>query len=434
MKTLLSNVLFLICCCVIQAQTPDLKSYSGVYQWGPNAFVYLQTWIELTGKPQLVAFDESGDIRALYPAAADRFTAGFGAAVPEPVESRIFFQRNAAGAIVSVSWQRGTAAPRIARRVEIEKREDVAFANGGIHLAGTLIAPQTPGMHPAIVLVHGSGAEDREYTLPMARFLIRHGIAILGFDKRGVGKSTGDWNTASFEDLAGDVASAIDYLRSRKDIDRAHIGLLGLSQAGWIMPMAAVRSGNVAFLISVSGPGIPASETTIDQARNEMTARGMPAPAVDSVINLMTLQYRYAQTGQGWEDYSAARAKLVARMGAAPPSFPDTQNDSYWNYIRRSFFYDPAPTLRKLQTPVLALFGELDNNILAEKNRAAWEGALKAGRNPDYTLRTLAKADHLMLEAKTGSNAEMPSLNRFVPEYRDTVETWLRKHVPGWIP
>ena len=140
------------------------------------------------------------------------------------------------------------AAPRIARRVEIEKREDVRFSNGDIQLAGTLIAPTTGAKHPAIILVHGSGAEDREYMLPFARFLVRHGIAVLGYDKRGVGGSTGDWNTASFDDLAGDVVAAFEYLKTRTDIDRAQIGLLGWSQAGWIMPLAAVRAKDIAFL------------------------------------------------------------------------------------------------------------------------------------------------------------------------------------------
>ncbi len=101
----------------------------------------------------------------------------------------------------------------------------------------------------------------------------------------------------------------------------------------------------------------------------------------------------------------------------------------YWQFIRRLYFYDPAPTLRLLKLPVLALFGELDNNIVAEKNKAAWEAALIAGKNRDYTLRILPKADHLQLEAKTGSNAEMPSLQRFVPAYSATVQAWLAKRI-----
>ena len=98
------------------------------------------------------------------------------------------------------------------------------------------------------------------------------------------------------------------------------------------------------------------------------------------------------------------------------------------------YFYDPAPTLRQLQVPTLALFGELDNNILAEKNRAAWEAALKAGGNRDYTLRILPKANHSQLEAKVGSNAEMASLQRFVPAYFTTIHDWLAKRVRGFGP
>jgi pimeloyl-ACP methyl ester carboxylesterase len=182
-------------------------------------------------------------------------------------------------------------------------------------LTGTLIAPSVGGRHPAIVLVHGSGAENRAYMLPWARFLIRHGIAVLGYDKRGVGESTGDWNAATYEDLAGDAVAAVEYLKTRRDIDAAQIGLLGISQAGWIMPLAAVRSKDVAFLISISGAGVTPAETTIDQARNEMTMTGMPAATVADIVALIRLQYDFARTGNGWDAYAAAREKLVARMG-----------------------------------------------------------------------------------------------------------------------
>src|SRR5262249_28077625 len=156
------------------------------------------------------------------------------------------------------------------------------------------------------------GSEDREYVLPFARFLIRRGIAVLGYDKRGVGGSTGDWRTASYEDLAGDVVAAFEYLKTRSDVDRAQIGLLGWSQAGRVMPLAATRAKDMAFLISVCGAGVPVAETTIDQAQNEMTARGMRPQAVEGVVGLMKLQYEFARTGQGWDGYAAAREKLVA--------------------------------------------------------------------------------------------------------------------------
>jgi len=413
------------------------REYAGVYQWGPNAFVYLQMWDE--GKPgQLVAFDESGEVRTLYPTERDHFFAGPGVSVSTSIESRIEFQRARGNKIASLTWQRGSVAPRLAKRVDIEKREDIDFSNGDVRLAGTLISPARGGKHPAIILVHGSGAENREYILPFARFLIRRGIAVLGYDKRGVGGSTGDWKTASFDDLAGDVVAAFNCLKTRRDIDASQIGLLGVSQAGWIMPLAAIRAKDMAFLISISGAGIPGAETTIDQAQNEMTASGMPSEVVEQIVGLMKLQNQVARTGQGWDEYAATREKLVARAQAAgvqwppPDLFPATPDHPYWQFIRRLYFYDPAPTLRQLQVPTLALFGELDNNIVAGKNKAAWEAALKAGGNRDYTLKVLPKANHYQWEAKVGSNAEMASLKRFVPEYFTTIQDWLGKHIRGF--
>jgi pimeloyl-ACP methyl ester carboxylesterase len=411
-----------------------LREYSGVYSWATDGFVYLQLWNEFSGfdKPaQLVAFDESGEVRVLFPTAADQFFAGPGAALSSSVESRIEFQRDTAGAISTLTWRREGAPARTARRVATEKREDVRFSNGDVRLAGTLISPSTGSRHPAIILVHGSGPEDREFILPFARFLVRRGMAVLGYDKRGVGGSTGDWNTASFDVLAGDVVAAFDFLKSRPDIDPGMVGLLGVSQAGWIMPLAAVRAKDLAFLISVSGAGIPAAETTIDQARNEMTAAGMKPDPVAEIVTVMQLQYKNAQTGQGWDEYAAARSALASRIGRPPDTIPGTPDHPHWQTIRQSYFYDPAPTLRQLQVPVLALFGELDTNIVAVKNRAAWEAALKAGGHRDYTLSILPAANHGMLEAKVGNNAEMASLQRFVPSYFSTIEEWLARRVQG---
>ena len=419
----------------VRVDEKDLREYTGMYRWGPDAFVYLQMWNEFSGfanPAQLVAFDESGDVRVLYPTGRDQFFTGPGAAVPTPIESRVEFQRDATGNLMSLTWRREGAAARTAPRVELEKREDVRFSNGGVHLVGTLTSPSTAGRHPAIILVHGSGPQNRDYILPFARFLIRRGIAVLGYDKRGVGGSTGDWNTASFEDLAGDAVAAFQYLKTRNDIDAAQIGLLGVSQAGWIMPLAAVRATDLAFLISISGAGIPPAETTIDQAHNEMTARGMKPQTVAAIVGVMKLQYEFARTGQRWDEYAAAREKLAAQLGRPPDTMPGTPDHPYWQSIRRFYFYDPAPTLRQVQVPVLALFGELDNNILAQKNKEAWEAALKAGGHPDYALRILARANHNQWEAKLGTNAEMASLQRFVPDYFTTIQDWLAKRIGGF--
>lgn len=410
-----------------------LRSVTGVYEWEPDGFVYLQLWAELSGTKQLVAVDETGNIRTLFPTGPDSFFTGPGAALSDSVESRIEFHRDRDGRAESLTWSPPDSPSRRARRVTTERHEDVRFRNGEVQLAGTLIRPTTPGPHPAVILVHASGAEDREYLLPFAHFLVRRGMAILGYDKRGVGGSTGDWNKASFDDLAGDVVSAFEYLKTRSDISPGQVGVLGWSQAGWVMPLAAGRAKNLAFLISISGAGVSGAETTIDQARNEMAASGVPPQMVAQIVELMTLQYDYLRTGQGWDRYLAVREQIAARMGGKPPdSFPDRPDHPYLQFIRPLIVYDPAPALRAVRLPVLALFGELDNNILAEKNRAAWETALSAGRHPDYTLRILPKANHAMLEATLGTNGEMKSLQRFVPAYHEVVLDWLSKRIGGF--
>jgi hypothetical protein len=127
-----------------------LREYAGVYRWDANAFVYLQMWDEFSGfgKPQLVAFDETGEVRTLYPTDRDQFFAGPGAAVSASVESRIAFQRDGSGKITSLTWQREGTPSRIAARVEIEKHEDVRFSSKDIQLTGTLISPATGGNIP----------------------------------------------------------------------------------------------------------------------------------------------------------------------------------------------------------------------------------------------------------------------------------------------
>ena len=160
-------------------------------------------------------------------------------------------------------------------------------------------------------------------------------MAVLGYDKRGVGGSTGDWNKASFDDLAGDVVAAFEYLKTRSDIRSDQIGMLGWSQAGWVMPLAAVRAK-----IWVSHQSLRAGRLRgrdeIDQARNEMAASGMPPRMVGQVVEMMKAQYHYLRTGQGWDRYIALRSGIAAAMGGNPPeAFPAHRIIHIWRSFGR---------------------------------------------------------------------------------------------------
>jgi pimeloyl-ACP methyl ester carboxylesterase len=399
----------------------SLQEYFGTYQFGPNEFLYIQTWDETSGLPLLYAFRESGEVRALYPVDRDDFFAGPGAAFPIGVESSIRFQRNARNEIVGLTWQNENGQLLRARRIAVEKSEHVRFTNKDIQLTGRLLLPTSRSRHPAVILVHGSGPESRDAILPFARFLVRHGVAVLGYDKRGVGESTGDWNTSSLDDLADDVLAAFRYLETRSDIDKKQIGLLGISQASAVMPLAVVREPKVAFLISLSSGGVPFAETDLDYTRNEMKMTGAPETAINQQVAATTLLYDFLRTGEGWEKYA----------GTLPPGTV-RKDDPRWEGLRKMALYDPTPTLEKLRLPVLAIWGSLDNITMPDKQKPLWEKDLRKSGNRDYSLVVVPKGDHDMLEAEVGSSAEMPRLQRFVPEYSATVLNWLKMRLRGF--
>jgi len=251
-----------------------LRGYAGVYQWESNAFLYIQMWSEFTGKNQLVAFDESGEVRTLYPIDDGRFSAGPGAAVPTAIESRIDFQRNGQGKLISLTWRKGDASPRTARRVEIETREDVAFSNGEIRLAGTLISTTTAGKHRdySRARLRGGGSRVRASLCPLSDSPRSGDPRVRQTGRR---RLNGRLEHGRFRRSDGRCIGGFRVLEDRNDIEHKQIGLLGVSHAGWVMPIAAIRGKDIAFLISVSGAGVSRAETTIDEAEREMAAGGL---------------------------------------------------------------------------------------------------------------------------------------------------------------
>lgn len=409
----------------------SLEQYVGAYEWSADHFIYVQFWDEL-GKDTLGAFDESGETRALYPMGDDVFFAGSGLSFPVPLEARIAFHRNAHGVVTSLSCEPPGKVARIAQRVKLYSQDEVVFRNDDVTLAGTLMLPNGSGKHPAMILVHGSGPEDRNAILPFILFVVRHGVALLAYDKRGVGGSAGDWRKSSFNDLAGDALAALAFLKSRSEIDPQQIGAFGVSQGGWIGPLVASRSKDIAFVISVSGAGVTPAEETLDYMQSELRANDVPPNEIAEAVSLTKLAYNYARTGMEWDQYSLAREKLKDRAWLPYIGLPATREDSQWAFMGLTYFYDPIPALKNVRCPTLALFGGLDLNVLAEKNRAKWESALREAGNQDYTLLILPKGNHVLMEARNGSTEEFPSLQKFLPDYFTTLLTWMSQRIKGF--
>ena len=369
----------------------DLEKFSGVYELSPERFVYIQPWPGGGGK--LAYSDDLGQIRALFSISENTFVAGPGLLVPTPAELEITFAQNPEGTVTGLVRRQNGFPDRTARILESYKREEVSFRNGRISLEGVLFAPSGKGVHPAIVLIHGTGPGDRNTVLPLVHFLVRHGIALLGYDKRGVGGSTGDWRTVSLEDLAGDALAAVKFLQSRKEIDLKRIGVLGASQGGWVAPLAASQSSDIGFVISVSGAGMSPAEVALERLARSLQAKGFPDHEVQEALALRKLLGEVARGKLGWEDIQASveksRNTKWFQYVPVPPS-ADSRLFEHWR--RLPFDYDPGPVIAKLQVPVLALFGGLDHTVHPDKNAGRWRAA-PAGRqcqglhDPDFPRR-----------------------------------------------
>lgn len=317
--------------------------------------------------------------------------------------------------------------------------EEIRFSNGEVNLEGTLLTPDGEGPFPAVVFLHGSGPMSREGFRPYAEAFAGMGFASLFYDKRGAGSSGGSWFTSSLDDMAGDAAKAVELLRSRGKIDPDQIGFWGISQAGWVAPVAAAKDGNIGFMILISGGGASPLESELFSYRNEFEKAGLDKNEITSALGLMDDYFHFLETGAGREEFVSDLERL--RKGTYPglsgvPEemrvefanliegiIPSEGNLSNWSWVAA---HDPLPYIRRLRCPLLLMFGELDMDHPTELAIEEWKEGLQEAGNDRYTIRVFEGAGHgiRMREGNSG-NGRAP----FAEGYRETQYEWLKKHV-----
>ena len=328
--------------------------------------------------------------------------------------------------------------------------EEVSYENkkGGVTIGGTLTLPNGPGPHPAVLLITGSGAQDRDETifghkpfLVLADTLTRRGMAVLRLDDRGVGKTTGSLEAATIEDLAGDVLAGIDFLKSRTDIDGKRIGLLGHSEGGIIGPLVASRTKDVAYLVMLAGTGVPIDQVMYLQA--ELISRASGIPEIMIVQNrrlqtaLFTIVKEEADPKKAAERLRAGWAEMRDSLPEAArkdPAMSDQNRDQQISLInspglRMLLNHDPAPILKKVECPVLVVNGELDLQVQPRQNLPPITAALAQGRNADFTIVKMPGLNHLLQTSKTGSVSEYGTIDETIaPAALEVITTWLVRH------
>jgi hypothetical protein len=313
------------------------------------------------------------------------------------------------------------------------KVEEVTFASkaDGVTMGGTLTIPEGAGPHPAVILISGSGAQDRDETifnhkpfLVLADHLTRRGIAVLRYDDRGVGKSNGDRAEATSVDFSEDAEGGLDFLAKRKDIDAKRIGFVGHSEGGMIAPMIAVRRPETAFIVLMAGSGVDGEQVLYEQGQAVWKAQGAGAEALAAQKAIQVKMFGILRAER---DPEAAAVKLKEVLGGSPAVEQSIKSvNSMW--FRYFLTYNPRPVMERVKCPVLALNGSLDTQVVAAQNLPAIEEALKSGGNKDFETVLLPGLNHLMQTAKTGGVAEYNQIEETLASAAlDKMASWLRQ-------
>jgi len=329
--------------------------------------------------------------------------------------------------------------------------ESVTYRNvtDNLKLAGTLTLPRAVGKHSAVILISGSGGQDRDSFvfghrpfLVLADHLTRNGIAVLRVDDRGMGESELGSLDATSENFMGDVLAGVEFLKSRNDIDPKKIGLIGHSEGGIIAPMVAAKSRDIAFIVLLAGMGQRGEDVIYTQNELLGKAAGTPADAIanniklarsahavlkahadkkqiEAGINGMLDKYAAGMTDADRKAFEPAAANIRSSMGIY--TMP---------WFRYFIMFDPVHTLKQVKVPVLALNGELDLQVAYKENLGPIAAALKAGKNKDVTTKSFPKLNHLFQTSQTGQISEYAQIDEtFSPEVLTTISEWIRKRL-----
>jgi pimeloyl-ACP methyl ester carboxylesterase len=310
--------------------------------------------------------------------------------------------------------------------------ENVTIQSSDTQLSGVLVKPTTPGPHPGIVLLHGSGSNQtygKWYYRIHTNVYLRQGFAVLSYNKRGSGTSEIDYRTVTFQDLIDDGIAAVNFLRSQPDINPDQIGLLGISESGWFTPEIAVRAGDIAFIVNRVSPPLPWRTTVLFEFKNELIDEGFSGKELDEILQLQT---------RIWQFYIDAAAAASFADGperdAINAILADTQNRpggeaifenalSDYNaeeYAARAskYSYDPSPYLEKIDPPMLYILAEKDVNVPSEQSVVVLE-QLKREFEKNIVIKVYPEAGHYLYRWDW-----LPLEGFYVPGYLDLIGSW----------
>lgn len=374
--------------------------------------------------------------------------------------------------IINGEWFQGTSLPLQLKKVVAvsePKRpqtpkppyayisEDVIYQNKNksVQYGATLTTPKGAGPFPAIILITGSGPQNRDEELfghkpfaVLADYLTKQGYAVLRVDDRGVGQTTGDAKAATSKDFAMDVNVGLDYLKARKEVDKTKLGLLGHSEGGMIAQLVAAERTDITYIISMAGPGQKITELMTDQNRAVLLSSGLPKQTVDDylklysallpmVINAPSDTVAKTSALQLLNKWIAEtpKATVVATTGIKDSAGKTGFITAFTGQLRTPWFlyfmkYNPEPYIKKIKAKVLVINGEKDIQVAATPNLAGWTSALLKSGSKKYDVIELKGLNHLFQRCTTCTVQEYGLIEEtLAPEALETIGAWLKKNV-----
>lgn len=359
------------------------------------------------------------------------------------------------GEKLPLTFKRSSGAPPALNRPQEPKKpypydeQQVSYENrkDGVRLDGTLTLPRTKGPHSAVLLITGSGVQDRNETvaghrpfLVLADYLTRRGIAVLRVDDRGLKSAAADFYKATAEDFATDVLAGVEFLKTRKEINPKQIGLIGHSEGAVIAPMAAAQVTDIAFIVLMASPGLPGDQLLQLQTVSLMKASGASDINISQVRALQermfTILKQEKTDANAEKRLRAETSELLTRMtdeqkralGLSEAVLENQFKVMMTPWYRYFISYDPRPALMKVKVPVLAINGERDLQVPAKENLSALAQALKTGGNKDATAVELPGLNHLFQTSQSGLPTEYVQIEETIsPAALQMIADWILK-------
>jgi pimeloyl-ACP methyl ester carboxylesterase len=360
---------------------------------------------------------------------------------PQPNGTAIVFEGKVEGENFKGNWsglnttarfelKRGKAPPKYYRE------EEVTFRHGDVTLSGTLLVPLGRKRSGAVVITHGSGPATRASYRSWGMEFVRQGIAALVYDKRGNGKSTGDWRSASMEDLARDALAGVELLKRRADIDESLIAVAGHSQGSWIAPLTATLSKDVSFVIASAASGVGPDRQSIYHRANVMREMGFSEADVKTASDLREKLYAsgrllFENDPRAKEERRKVSAELEKyrdepwfEKGAELP--PNLDNDNPPRGALELLFFEPSPMWEKVKVPVLLIWGDRDTVVPVSEGKKIIENALEKSGNKRVEVKIVPNVDHAGIVVKQTNEWDFPRVDL---SYWEATAAWLAKEM-----